>query len=35
MRSRRTCWMKKARASAWWDKFLNNEIMDSDWSENF
>ena len=30
MRSRRTCWVKKRRTNAWWDKFLNNEVMDSD-----
>ena len=35
MRGRRTCWVKKGRTSAWWDKFLNNEVMDSDWLENF
>ena len=21
--------------SAWWDKFLKNKVMDSDWLENF
>ena len=35
IRGRRTCWVKKGRTSAWWDKFLNNEVMDSDWLENF
>ena len=35
MRGCRTCWVKKGRISAWWDKFLNNEVMDSDWLENF
>ena len=35
MRSRTTCWVKKGRTSAWWDKFLNNKVMDSDWLENF
>ena len=34
MRARR-CWVKKVRTSAWWDKFLNNEVMDFDWLENF
>ena len=35
MRDRGTCWVKKGRTSAWWDKFLNNEVMDSNWLENF
>ena len=35
MRGRRTCCVKKGRTSAWWDKFLNNEVMNSDWLENF
>ena len=35
MCGRRTCWVKKGQTSAWWDKFLNNEVMDSDWLENF
>ena len=26
---------KKRRTSAWWDKFLKKEVMDSDWLENF
>ena len=32
---RRTYWIKKGQTSAWWDKVLNNEVMDSDWLENF
>ena len=35
MRGRRTCWVKKGRASAWLHKFLNKRVMDSDWLENF
>ena len=35
MLGRRTCWVKKGRTSGWWDKFLNIEVMDSDWLENF
>ena len=35
MHGRRTCWVKKGRTSAWRDKFLNNEVIDSDWFENF
>ena len=35
MRNRRTFWVKKGQTSTWWDKFLNNELMDSDWLENF
>ena len=35
MRGHRTCWVKKGRTSAWWDKFLNNEAMNSDCVENF
>ena len=34
IRDRRTCWVKK-RTNCWWDKFLYNEIMDSNWLENF
>ena len=26
---------EKGQTSAWWDKFLNNEVMDSGWLENF
>ena len=29
MRGRRTCWVKKGRTSAWWDKFLNKEVIDN------
>ena len=25
----------KKRTNYWWDKFLYNEIMDSNWLENF
>ena len=35
MRGRRTCWVKKGGTTRWWDKFLNNEVMDSNWLENF
>ena len=35
MRGRRTCFVKKGRTSAWWYKFLNNEVMDSGWLQNF
>ena len=34
MRARR-CLVKKVRTTAWLYKFLNNEVMDSDWLENF
>ena len=34
MHGHRTCCVKIGRASAWWDKFLNKEVIDSDWSEN-
>ena len=27
--------VEKGQTSAWWDMFLNNEVMDSDWLENF
>ena len=33
MRGCRKCWVKKERTR--WDKFLNNEVMDSGWLENF
>ena len=32
---RRTCWVKKERTSAWWDKFPNNKVTHSDWLEKF
>ena len=35
MGGRRKCWLKKRRTSAWWDMFLNNEVMNCDWLENF
>ena len=35
IRGHRICWLKKGRTSTWWDKFLNNKVMDSDWLENF
>ena len=31
----RKCWLKKGQTTAWWNKSLNNEVMDSDWLENF
>ena len=35
MRGCRTCWGEKGWTSAWWDKFLNNKVMNFDWLENF
>ena len=34
MRDSRTCWMKKDELAPG-EKFLNNEVIDSDWLENF
>ena len=33
-RKKRSCWAKKGRMSEWWNKFVNNEIPESDWKEN-
>ena len=34
-RSGRSCWIKPGRTNAWWEKFLNNEVADTEWVENF
>ena len=31
----RPCWVKKGRTSAGWDKFLTNEVPESEWKDNF
>ena len=33
--TRRSCWVKKGRTRAWWDKFLTNEVPESEWRDNF
>ena len=34
-RSGRSCWIKPGRTNAWWEKFLNNKVADTEWVENF
>ena len=34
-KKKRSCWVKKERISEWWNKFVNNEVPESDWKENF
>ena len=31
----RSCWIKPGWTNAWWEKFLNNEVADTEWVENF
>ena len=31
---KRSCWVKKGRTSEWGNKFVNNEVPESDWKEN-
>ena len=33
--ARRFCWVKKDRTSVWLDKFLTNEVPESEWRDNF
>ena len=33
--ARRSCWVKKGRTSVWWDKFLTNEVPESESRDNF
>ena len=33
-RSCRSIWIKPGRTNAWWEKFLNNEVADTEWVEN-
>ena len=30
-----SCWVKKGRTSEWWNKFVENEVPESDKNENF
>ena len=34
-RSVRSCWTKPGRTNQWCEKFLNNEVADTEWVENF
>ena len=34
-KKKRSCWVKKGRTSEWWNKFVNNEVTESDWKEHF
>ena len=33
--ARRSCWVKKVRTGLWWDKFLTNQVQESEWRDNF
>ena len=31
----RSCWIKSGRTSGWWEKFVNGEVPESEWVDNF
>ena len=34
-KKKQSCWVKKGRTLEWCNKFVNNEVPESDWKENF
>ena len=34
-KKKQSCWAKKGRTSKWWNKFVYNEVPESDCKENF